>query len=127
MYDFNASQSVLDSYDANSPGDCSKPLGAACVHALTQHPLKDYESRGLHLGVPECADVLGTLRDQVENYEGDDVVSQVSKLSLFELCGISALLTSHKIPCTRTLPMGRSSGELLQLSVATAGTLLMKS
>lgn len=38
-YNYEFPQSVLNNYDPNNPGDCSKPLGAACVRTLEQHNL----------------------------------------------------------------------------------------
>ena len=123
-YDYDFPQSVLDAYDSNSPGDCSKPLGAVCVHALSQHPLQESSLRGLRLDLPECADALGKLNSEIADSE-PGVVSIVSKLLLLDPSGVLALLTSYKIPYGRTLRMDLSCGELLALSVAAAKMRLM--
>ena len=76
-YNYGFPQSVLDNYDPNSPGDCSKPLGAACVRALEQQDLAELSMFGLHVSASECADTLGGLRDDIEESLG--IVSPASK------------------------------------------------
>ena len=91
-YNYDFPQSVLDNYNPNSPGDCSRPLGAACVRALEQHNMKDFSSSGLKLSVPECADTLGGLSDDVEKDPG--VISVISKSQPTKARGDVLLLTA---------------------------------
>jgi hypothetical protein len=76
-YDYDFPQSMLEKYSANNPGDCTGPLGSACVHALESHNIAETTFDGLHLSAPECADVLGGLSKDVEEHLSE--VSPVSK------------------------------------------------
>lgn len=81
-YDYAFPQNVLDAYDPAKPGDCTGPLGAACVHALTAQSLSVGSSTlGFNLSVPACADVLGGLDDIL--YDDLSAASGVSELLAF--------------------------------------------
>lgn len=66
-YDYDFEQDVLDAYDPSKPGDCSRPLGAACVRALEKQHLSQSSIGGLKVGIPECEDTLSGLHDELED------------------------------------------------------------
>lgn len=68
-YNYDFPQSVLDAYDANEPGDCTKSLGAECVRALQRTPITvESVFDGMDISAPECSDVFGKLVNELPDF-----------------------------------------------------------
>lgn len=115
-YDYNFSPDVLEAYKPGNPGDCTAPLGSACVKALEAKDLKDFAFHGLDVSAPECEDVLGSLTDDDILFRAESIISKSSHLRVFHSNPFELLTRLVQTLQWPMGPMSRSCGILPALS-----------